>query len=107
MRLSATFGVLAGIALVSAPLAHAEVYCNETITSVIMAGDNVYFTTNESCPNWCEINPNWDAVAVDRAMGILMTARTEPSGTVEFAWSQISSCGAAAPTYASPDQLIF
>ena len=107
MRLSVAFGLIAGIAMASAPLARADIYCNETVTSVIMTGDTVYFTTNESCRAWCEINPSWDAVATDRAMGILMTARTIPSATVEFAWSQISSCGTAVPTYASPDILIF
>lgn len=106
MRLSKVLGLITCVAVLSAPLAHAEVYCNETVTSVIVAGDTVYFTTNETCPNWCEVNTSWDATATGRAMALLTTARTSPSLTIEFAWSQISSCGTAAPTYSSPDFVI-
>lgn len=107
MRFQKTLPALIGIALACAPPAHAGVYCTESVTSVIVVADNVYFTTNESCPNWCEINPSWDAAATDRALALLTSARATPSSNLTFEWSQLSSCGAAVPTYSSPGVIIF
>lgn len=68
MRFSTALLFLVCTTLVSTSTAHADSYCSETVTQIIVKSDAVYFTTSKSCPNWCELNPSWDATAVDRAL---------------------------------------
>lgn len=92
--------VLTGMSL----QAHAGVYCEDTVTKVIVAGDPIYFTSSNSCPNWCQINPSWSADALKRAYALLLSARV--SGTpVWFYWTDISVCGQV-PTYDQPGTLM-
>ena len=100
-------GLGAAIALIllcSYGKAQAEIYCVETLTRVIVASNgSVYFTTAQTCPNWCQIN--WsDAGAVSKAYATLLSAEAQAT-PVTLGWSGISSCSDENATYASPDNL--
>lgn len=103
-----TSGLMAAIGLVllsGSGMANAETYCVETLTRVIIASTGgVYFTTAETCPNWCQVN--WsDAGALSKAYATLLAAEAQET-PVTFGWSAISSCNDQNATYASPDNVI-
>lgn len=106
MRLSAAIPVLTCITLCSISAAKADSYCSENVTGVIVLGDSLYFTTDKSCPNWCQINPNWDATAINRAMSAMMAAKTA-GNTVEFEWPGTNTACSVEPTYSNPGVVIF
>jgi hypothetical protein len=105
LRTAISATLLACLALARTQVAHATAWCSETVTELIVSGDTVYFTTNESCPNWCEISTSWDTTATNRAFSLLTSARVA-SLPIEFEWGQLSACGSAVPTYSSPASLL-
>jgi hypothetical protein len=90
-----------------ASTASAGSYCyNETVTTVIMQGDQIFFTSNPSCPNWCEVNGSWSAAAQARAFAMLTTAKVAGM-PLSFYWTdQSGSCSSIEPAYSMPVYLI-
>src|SRR5438132_1056410 len=57
-------------------LASAGAYCyGEHITQVVLIQESIYFTTDVSCPNWCEVSPAWSATQQNRAYAGLLAAK--------------------------------
>lgn len=77
-------------------------YCTEHITQVIEhTNGNVYFTTDQSCPSWCELSrPTTDSL--NRGYSLLLSALL--SGRyVRFYWPNASTPCQSEPAYSSPD----
>lgn len=106
MRPSMALPILTCVALISATAANADSYCSENVTQIIVKGDGVYFTSSKSCPNWCELNPSWDATAINRALSVMIAAKT--AGTsVTFEWpDQSGPCSNVEQTYSAPGAVI-
>lgn len=59
----------------------AGAYCyDEKLTSVIIASEGVYFTTDKSCPNWCRVNESWSEDAINRSYSMLLSAQAQIEG---------------------------
>ena len=84
--------------------AHA-VACTETVINLIVhSSGNVYFQTNATCGNWCQIN--WSTEAANKnGYAMLLTAKTTGK-TLTFVWPNLSACNVSNVTYASPDYII-
>jgi hypothetical protein len=79
---------------------------NESISYVIVSGDDIYFTTDKSCPDWCKVNASWSADAKKRAYAALLAAKMADR-TISFAFSELTStCAGPVPTYASPTHIL-
>lgn len=106
MRIAMAILIATCAALISAAPASADSYCSETITQIIIKNDAVYFTTNKSCPNWCELNPSWDATTINRALSVMIAAKTSGS-SVTFEWpDQSGPCSNVEQTYSAPGAVI-
>ena len=84
--------------------AQADVWCLETVTQVIMhSNGGVYFTTNATCPSWCQLN--WStADAISKGYAMLLSANAQGK-QVNFDWPSLSNCTTQNATYASPGAL--
>lgn len=100
--------VLAVVALMlSATTANAAQYCwGEKIDQVVLLGDNIYFSTDKSCPTWCSVSASWSAGARDRAYSMLLTAKAS-NRPLSFYWSTAATACAVMPAYSFPDQMLF
>jgi hypothetical protein len=83
-------------------------YCySETVTSLIIQNNTVYFTTDKSCPSWCAIPSTWGAAMQSQAYAMLISARTT-GPPVSFYWNdQSSSCSNIEAVGSSPTTLVF
>lgn len=98
---------LLGFMIMAATSSQAGEYCwNESIQLLIMQGDDIYFTTDKTCPNWCTLHPEWSQEARKRAYATLLTAKT--TGTpVTFFWHQHSTaCESPLPVHSYPGSII-
>lgn len=85
--------------------AHADVYCSEQITQVIVnSSGGVYFTTNETCPNWCQLNFS-TSDAVKQGYAMLLAANAQGK-TLMFEWGNLTSCSTPNSVYASPANVV-
>lgn len=84
----------------------AGAYCyDEKLTSVIVNSGGIYFTTDKSCPNWCEINSSWSAEVINRSYSMLLSAQAQ-NRVVRFYWEEhATTCAGAVPVYANPTSL--
>ncbi|SFJ21984.1 hypothetical protein [Caulobacter sp. UNC279MFTsu5.1] len=100
--------LLGAVALMlSATTAHAAQYCwSEKINQVVLVGDNIYFSTDQSCLSWCSVPTTWSAGARDRAYSMLLTAKAS-NRPLSFYWSTAATACASLPAYSSPDQILF
>ncbi len=74
--------------------------CFEVVTHVVVhSSGNVYFTTDQTCLNWCQVN--WGA-GTKNGLAVLMAAQAT-GRKVEFSWPAIAGCNVQNVTYASPD----
>ena len=89
-------------------LASAGAYCyGEHITQVVLIQESIYFTTDVSCPNWCEVSPAWSATQQNRAYAGLLAAKLSGSG-VSFYWNeQTTSCSPVEPANSVPPTVVF
>jgi hypothetical protein len=56
--------------------AFAGAYCYaETINYLIVNGTQIFFTSNKSCPNWCEVGPGWTDAAKNRAYATMLASK--------------------------------
>ena len=80
-------------------------YCwNDKVLMVIVQGEKIFFTSEKSCNNWCEISDTWSAEAKNRAFTQLITAKATESN-ITFFWSEHDSgkpCQSFLPTYSKP-----
>ncbi len=85
-------------------MANAGVYCPEAVTQAILhANGGVFFTSDATCPNWCQVNWGTDAKNKN-ALAMLLTA-VSSGQKVTFYWPNLTSCAATNVTYASPDSM--
>ncbi|HSI50820.1 MAG TPA: hypothetical protein VLA61_21345 [Ideonella sp.] len=84
-------------------------YCwNENLALVITQGENIYFTTDKSCPNWCQVDPALSSDAKKRIFATLLTAKAMGRGVAMY-WNEApagSQC-AAVPAYSKPVTVAF
>lgn len=94
---------LATIALmIMSSTAGAAAYCTERLTNLIVKTDGaVYFTTNSTCPNWCQLN--FSAGAAKSQGYAMLLAAMSTDRDVRFYWLNISSCSSINATNSSPD----
>lgn len=87
-------------------IANAGIHCSEKINLAILhKNGNIYFTSSQTCKNWCQIN--WASEEdKNRAYSTLLTARTADR-EITFYWSSLSSCSYSNPTYASPEYMAY
>jgi len=87
--------------IVCASAARADVGCAETVTQIIMhSNGNVYFTTNQTCANWCSLSFT-TTDGNNRAYAMLLSANAQAK-TIWFDWPNLTSCSQQNITYASP-----
>lgn len=100
---------LAAAATLLAATSHAEAgaYCpQERLTSLIVQGDVIFFTTDKSCPGWCQVDQSWSVEGKKRAYATLLAAKISDR-TVSFYWNELTSnCSGAVPTNAAPGLLM-
>jgi hypothetical protein len=80
-------------------------YCTESVVQVIENGDQVFFTTNKSCPNWCQVNPALSESARDRMFSLLLTAASG-GRKISTYFDGVQACQAV-PAYSSPVSIIY
>jgi len=87
-------------------IANAGVSCIEKVTNAILhKNSNVYFKTDKTCNNWCQIK--WVGEGdKDRALSMLLTAKATDK-PIGFYWGNINSCEAKNVTYESPDYMTY
>jgi hypothetical protein len=90
-----------------ASITRAGEYCwNETVQFVILQGDEIYFTTNKTCPGWCRIDPSAGVEARRRAYAMLLTAKTMEK-PLTFFWNEhATSCAGAVPVGSIPGTVL-
>lgn len=104
MRGALLFKTMLTFAVLQATTIHAAVYCTETVQKAILhSNGNVYFTTDQTCQNWCQIN--WGTELKNRNALALLLAAASSGRKVAFYWQSASSCGTQNPQYASPDYI--
>lgn len=65
-------------------VAEAE-YCKAKPTSVIVHDSQaIYFTAENVCQDWCQLNPEWSDANKDRAFSLLTTAIVQNRSLVFF-----------------------
>lgn len=91
---------------VLSPFANAAVTCTEKITSVILhKNSSVYFTTDRTCPSWCQIKWNVDEDRA-KAFTLMLTAKTT-NKDISIHWNELDSCADKNITYSTPDYLMY
>jgi hypothetical protein len=91
--------------LVSKPV-FAEYCWSETVTSVILQGGTIYFTTNKTCPSWCAVDPAWSGDQRKEAYAMLMAARLAEK-PLTFFWAEHgTSCAGTLPVSSKPQAII-
>lgn len=85
---------------------YAGAHCTEEISSAILhENGNVYFQTNATCPNWCQIK--WSTEEdKNRAYSTLLAARTTDR-KLTFYWNNLNACSEINPTYQSPEYMVY
>jgi hypothetical protein len=92
--------------MLPATAAHAGQYCwQEKIGTIVLLGDAIYFTTDQSCPSWCAVPGSWSADARNRAYSMLLTAKTT-NRKIGFYWEGATTACQALPVYSSPAQFL-
>ena len=87
-------------------IASAGVDCSERVNHAILhQNGNVYFTTDKTCPNWCQIKWTNDGDK-DRAYSTLLAARVTQKN-MTFYWASLNSCDDKNATYTSPSYMVF
>jgi len=87
------------------PMDGFAVVCTESVTQVIAhSSGNIYFTTDKTCANWCQLNYS-SADAVRRVYALLLAANAEQKN-VSINWTAITDCSQKNATYAAPDYVI-
>src|SRR5580704_8638770 len=103
MSLRVREGALAGITALAvlamhSPAAYADATCTENVTGLISHTNGyVYFTTDQTCPSWCQINfatPD----ANKEAYAMLLSANAQGK-TIVFSWANLTSCSTHNPVY--------
>lgn len=84
-------------------------YCwSDKVTMVIVKNGAIYFTSQKSCPNWCQVDPAWSVEGRNMAYSQLLTAKTT-GGNITFYWNEHEAgrpCQDKLPTYSKPSVLI-
>ncbi len=85
--------------------ANARVDCVEAVTGAVLhVNGNIYFTTDKTCPNWCQVN--WGSSAANKnAFAMLLAAKTS-ARQITFDWPYLASCTEINTGGASPDYMI-
>jgi hypothetical protein len=99
--------LFAALLLTAPTVAHAEYCFNEKVTSLVVQGNSVWFTTNKSCPSWCGLSTGLSTDAYNRYYSLLLTSLTTGKLITTY-WSQTaagSNCPAL-PAYSLPDVIV-
>lgn len=97
------FIFMTAIALLSSNIANAAT-CGEKVVNIIShSNGNIYFTTDHTCPNWCQLGGN--PAFIKQSYAMFLTARANDK-YIEFAWNNLASCGEKNEVYAIPDFLV-
>lgn len=60
-------------------------YCSDKPTQVIIQSENnIWFTTQNLCKDWCAVPPEWPAAQRDRAFSLLLTAALQSKNVTFF-----------------------
>jgi redox-sensitive bicupin YhaK (pirin superfamily) len=97
--------LIAALLIALSPIAKAATHCTETITRAILhLNGNIYFTSDKTCPNWCQVN--WGTSEKNKnAFAMLLAAQTA-ARSITFYWPSVSECTEVNATYASPDYMM-
>lgn len=81
--------------------------CKEQIEDLVIHNNgNIYFSTNLTCPHWCQLDMGGEK-QTDRAYSMLLAARVKGEGLM-FRWnSAITSCSQDNPRYTKPTYVFF
>lgn len=96
--------VLAATTLVLAilPISARAEYFNDKPNKVIVNDQNVYFTTDRLCLDWCMLSPSWAAGQRDKAFSVLLTATAQGKSVIFF-----NGACELMPVYAEPGLVMF
>jgi|SRR5271155_4764440 len=98
-------GLLA-LGLTLAPSLANATYCyGEQVNYVIWYGSAIYFTTNKSCPSWCQVDSTQASDVQDRAYSMLLSAKLS-GNTLVIDWPQVTTSCAVVPGLSVPDIII-
>ncbi|MDR7050152.1 hypothetical protein J2X54_002633 [Duganella sp. 3397] len=86
------------------PKALAVVDCAEKVGNIISHTNGViFFTTEKTCPSWCQVGGN--AATVKNSYAMLLAAQASGKKMV-FNWQDISTCDEKNKTYAIPGYMV-
>lgn len=87
------------------PVTHAATHCTEAVTRAILhANGGIYFTSDKTCPNWCQVN--WGTGEKNKNGYAMLLAAQTSARTITFYWTNIAACNEVNATYASPDYMM-
>jgi hypothetical protein len=97
------FIFMTAMALLSSNAASAAT-CNEKVINIIShSNGNIYFTTDQTCPSWCQLAGN--PAFIKQSYAMFLTAGATDK-TIAFAWNNLASCGEKNAVYAIPDFMV-
>jgi hypothetical protein len=86
--------------------AHAGEYCTqEKITQIITGSGMVFFTTDKSCPNWCQLPTAWSTDSINRSYSLMLSAFMS-NRKVAFYWPTAATACQVVSVNSSPDNVI-
>ena len=78
--------------------------CGESVLTLIShSNGNIYFTTDATCPNWCQLAGN--PAFIKQSYAMLLTAQAS-NKKVTFAWPKLPTCNDKNEVYSIPDFLV-
>jgi len=81
--------------------AEANIECTENIVAVILhVNGNIYFQSDQTCGNWCQVNMGTDAMNKN-VYAMLLSAKMGGRPLL-FNWPNLASCSSQNATYAAP-----
>ncbi|MEP0176626.1 MAG: hypothetical protein ABJH28_09220 [Paraglaciecola sp.] len=90
---------------ISSFCSHAAVSCKENILDLVVHNNgNVYFSTDNTCPNWCLADLGSEKNN-DRAYALLLAARTKGEALM-MRWD-LAACSENNASYAKPSYIFF
>ncbi|AJP70589.1 hypothetical protein TS85_00205 [Sphingomonas hengshuiensis] len=86
--------------------AQAGAYCEQTIKlAIVNNAGGIYFTTDKSCLNWCQINPDISQAQQDRMYSMLLTSASN-CRKVTIYFDSATGCEAL-PVYSQPSTFLY
>ncbi len=96
---------LAALFMCISSATNAATHCTEAITRAILhAGGGIYFTSDKTCSNWCQIN--WGTSEKNKNGYAMLLAAQTSARTITFYWPNVEACTEVNATYASPDYMM-